>query len=142
MAVDPIELAPITVEVRSQFLESRGVYRRIEGGRSGQIVTRADIEARDSYRLSDSLRGVPGLRIERQNKRTILLGRGRCQLRVYVDGVRARPGIDGFVDIDLYPPEWVEAAEVYPGLSSVPIEFYETGEDCGVVLLWSRVRAR
>lgn len=141
MAVDPLELEPIDVEVRSAFLEAQGVYRRMEGGRSGRILTRAELERRDSYRLSDSLNRIPGLLVERRNKRSVLLGRGRCLLRIFVDGVMVGPEMDGTVDIDLFPPEWIEVAEVYVGISSVPVEFADTGEDCGVLLLWSRRRA-
>jgi hypothetical protein len=141
VAVDALELPPIEVEVRSPFLESRGVYRRMEGGRSAGIVTRAEIEGRDSYRLSDSMTGVSGLRVERRNKRSVLLGRGRCRMRVFVDGVPVSPEMDGTVDIDLFPPEWIEVAEVYVGISAVPVEYADVGEDCGVVLLWTRQRA-
>lgn len=141
VAVDALELQPIEVQVRSPFLESRGVYRRIEGGRSVGIVTRAELEERDSYRLSDSMTNVPGLRVERQNKRSILRGRGRCPLRVFVDGVPVSPEMDGYVDIDLFPPEWIEVAEVYVGISAVPVEYADGDEDCGVVLLWTRQRA-
>ncbi len=141
VAVDALELQPIEVQVRSSFLESRGVYRRVEGGRSARIVTRAELEERDSYRLSDSMTDVPGLRVERQNKRSVLLGRGRCQMRIFVDGVPVSPGMDGTVDIDLFPPEWIEIAELYVGISAMPVEYADGGEDCGVVLLWTRQRA-
>jgi hypothetical protein len=78
----------------------------------------------------------------RANRRSVLLGRGRCQLRIYVDGVRMHADIEGSVDIDQIPPAWVELAEVYPGIASVPPEYAEIRQDCGVVLIWSRQRAR
>ena len=142
VAADPIELAPITVEVRSSFLEQKGVYRRIERGVSNRVVTRDQIEERQSPRLSDSLRRITGLNVIRANQRSVLLGRGRCQLRIYVDGVRMRADIEGSVDIDQIPPAWVELAEVYTGIASVPPEYAEIRQDCGVVLIWSRQRAR
>jgi hypothetical protein len=142
VAADPIELAPIKVEVRSSFLEQKGVYRRMERGVSNRVVTRDQIERRQSPRLSDSLRGITGLNVVRGNQRSVLLGRGRCQLRIYVDGVRMQPDIEGSVDIDQIPPDWVELAEVYSGIASVPTEYAEARQDCGVVLIWSRQRAR
>ncbi len=142
VAADPIELAPIKVEVRSRFLERKGVYRRMERGVSNRVVTRDEIERRQSPRLSDSLKGITGLQVIRANQRSVLLGRGRCQLRIYVDGIRMRPDMDGSVDIDQIPPAWVELAEVYSGIASVPPEFAEIRQECGVVLIWSRQRAR
>ena len=142
IAVDPIELDPIDVEVRSRFLEMRGVYRRMERGVSTRTVTRDQIELNPSPRLSDSLDGMGGVHLVRMNKRAVLLGRGRCQLRVYLDGVRMRPDIEGSVDIDQVPPDWVEIVEVYAGIASVPAEYAEVGQDCGVALIWTRQRAR
>lgn len=141
VAVDALELEPIDVVVRSPFLESHGVYRRMGGGGAGRIVTRTDLERRDSPRLSDSMTAIPGLRVERQNKRSILLGRGRCRMRIFVDGVPVSPEMDGTIDIDLFPPEWIEVAEVYVGIAAVPVEYADVHEDCGVVLLWTRQRA-
>jgi protocatechuate 3,4-dioxygenase beta subunit len=141
LAVDPIELDPIEVEVRSRFLERRGVYRRMERGVATRLVTRDHIEARMSQRLSDSLDDIAGLNLVRVDKRAILLGRSRCQLRIYVDGVRMQADIEGSVDIDQIPPDWVEVAEVFSGIASVPAEYAEAGQDCGVVLIWTRQRA-
>lgn len=141
VGVDALELEPIDVQVRSPFLESRGVYRRMEGGGSGRMVTRTDLEQSASARLSDSMTEVPGLRVERQSTRSILLGRGRCRMRIFIDGVPVSPEIDGTIDIDLFPPEWIEVAEVYVGIAAVPVEYADVGEDCGVVLLWTRQRA-
>ena len=138
MAADPIELEPISVEVRSRFLERRGVYRRMERGVAQRVVTREGIDRLQSPRLSDSLRRA-GLNVVRAGKRAVLLGRGRCALRIYLDGIRMQPDIEGSVDIDQIPPDWVELAEVYTGIASVPPEYAEA--DCGVVLIWTRQRA-
>jgi hypothetical protein len=142
LAVDPLELEAIEVEIRSPFLEAQGVYRRMEGGTSGHIVTREEIDARPSSRLSDSLMDVPGLQVMRDNKRSVLLGRGRCRMRIFLDGVEMGVEIDGTIDIDLVPPDWVEVAEVYTGLAAVPVEYGQGLESCGVMLVWTRRRAR
>lgn len=142
LAVDPLELKAIEIEIRSPFLEAQGVYRRMEGGTSGHIVTREDIDARPSSRLSDSVMDVPGLQVVKDNKRSVLLGRGRCRMRIFLDGVEMGVEIDGTIDIDLVPPDWVEVAEVYTGLASVPVQYRQGLESCGVMLIWTRRRAR
>ena len=114
----------------------------MEGGTSGHIVTREEIDARPSSRLSDSLMDVPGLQVVRDNKRSVLLGRGRCRMRIFVDGVEMGAEIDATINIDMVPPDWVEVAEVYTGLASVPVEYSQGFESCGVVLIWTRRRDR
>ena len=145
MASRAIELDPITVVVRSPFLEMSGVYDRMEAGSASRIITRQEIEQRPSQRLSDSFQGTPGLRVLPDGKRSVLMGRGNCQLRVYVDGVQLQGDApDGSLDIDQIPPEWVEIAEIYPGLASVPIQFAKPPNraspqrGCGVALIWTR----
>jgi carboxypeptidase family protein/TonB-dependent receptor-like protein len=139
MAVDPIELEPIDVEVRSRFLEEMGVYERMTRGSSGHIVARLEIEQRRSQHLSDSFYAIPGLRVRRNGRRTILVGRGDCPLDVFLDGIPvASEENDGLYDIDQIPPGWVELAEVYAGAAATPVEYGLPGRHCGVVLIWTR----
>ena len=49
---------------------------------------------------------------------------------MYVDGVRA---LDA--DLDRFPLNWIEAMEVYHGIST-PIQY--GFNSCGVVLIWTR----
>ena len=137
MAVEAIALEPIQVEVRSRFLELNGVYRRMEQGVSSRILTRREIEQQASARFSDSLNGIPGLRVDNTGQRRELRGRGNCPIAVYVDGIEWGVDIEGSVDIDQIPPHWVELAEVYTGVSAVPQE-YNRGHGCGVMLIWTR----
>ncbi len=143
MAIEPIELPPIRVEVRSRHLELAGVYDRMDRGTSGQYVTREEIEARVSPDLSDSFFNVPGVQVERFGQYSVLLGRGRCQMQVFMDGVQVglQPSPMGgqlIVNIDDFPPDWVELVEVYAGPAAVPAEFTRPDNDCGVVLIWTR----
>ena len=142
MAVAAIELPPIEVQVRSRFLEMHGVYDRLERGTTSHFLTREAIEMRPSERLSDSFWDMPGVHVSRENKRSILYGRGNCPLRVYLDGVEMGLEVDGRVDIDLVSPEWVEVAEVYTGLSATPVQYSRGLGDCGVVLIWTRQPGR
>ena len=138
MSTQPIELEAIEVTVRSRFLERNGFYRRMEGG-WGKQFTQKDLEAIDPMYISDVIRRVAGLTVRHRNRggavavsgRGIGFSGGGCVLPVYVDGIRiANP------DLDQYPPEWIEAMEIYRGVGT-PFE-YGMLNSCGVVLIWTR----
>jgi hypothetical protein len=136
----PIELEAIQVTVRSRYLEQNGFYNRRDVGR-GVHFTPYDIERIDPIEISDLLRErVPGIRIQYGqggearvvSRRSITPTLGPCVLPVYIDGVRAFDQ-----DLDRYPPEQIEAMEIYPGIGT-PIEFIAHSNPCGLVLLWTR----
>jgi hypothetical protein len=64
LALDPVALDPIVVTVQSRWLARNGFYRRANRGYSGRQWTRAEIEERDPFNLSDMLRMAPGIRVE------------------------------------------------------------------------------
>ena len=137
LATEPIELEPIEVTVRSSYLERTGFYRRARRGGRGAQFDRADIEELKPNVTSDLLRRVPGVRAVYEGGQTLAEGRyryarGRCRLAVRVDG---QPTFDR--DLDWIPPEWIEAVEVYQGMT-MPIEYTSRFGECGVVLIWTR----
>jgi len=138
LSVDAIELPPIEVDVRSPHLERYGVYDRMDRGTSGQFITRAQIAARPSSDLSDSFQNVPGLSVVGTGQVKTLYGRGNCLMRIFVDGQEVAVDSDGIVNIDDFPPEWVEMAEVYAGPAATPVQYARAPYDCGVVLMWTR----
>ena len=138
LAVEAVVLPPIEVEVRSRFLEANGVYRRIDRGVVMRLVTREDIDKFPVSFLSDAFVSVPGVTVDRREMgATKLMGPARgdpdgCELTVFVDGLASELNIDDF------PPEMVEMAEVYWGLRT-PIQYRGVNQsNCGVVLLWTR----
>lgn len=140
MTIEAVPLRPLRVEVRSQFLEANGVYRRMDQGRVMHLLTKRAIEERGSPRISDAFSHVPGLKISRESTyRSVLMAPSNCQLSVYVDGIPFGVDIEGSVNIDQIPPDWVELAEVYWG-SRAPIEY--RGNACGVVLIWTKHSSR
>lgn len=140
MTIEAVPLRPLRVEVRSQFLEANGVYRRMDQGRVMHLLTKRAIEERGSPRISDAFSHIPGLKISRESTyRSVLMAPSNCQLSVYVDGIPFGVDIEGSVNIDQIPPDWVELAEVYWG-SRAPIEY--RGNACGVVLIWTRHSSR
>ena len=93
-------------------------------------LTREDLMEFSPSFVSELFRRIPGVRVEGG----AVVGRrsgfgGQCQLRIFLDGLP----MDGW-DFDSIPPEYLEAMEVYQGLS-VPIQY---GPSCGVVLFWTR----
>lgn len=140
MTIEAVPLRPLRVEVRSRFLEANGVYRRMDQGRVMHLLTRRVIEDRGSARISDAFSRVPGLKISRESSyRSVLMAPSNCPLSIYVDGVPFGADIEGSVNIDQIPPNWVELAEVYWG-NRAPIEY--RGAGCGVVLIWTRQSSR
>ncbi len=143
LTVEAVPLRPLKVEVRSRFLESKGVYRRIDQGVVMRLLTRQTIVERGSTRISDAFAHVPGIRISRESThRSVLVAPRNCALAVYVDGIQFNPDMEGSVNIDQIPTQWVELAEVYWG-PRTPVEFQGTHrEGCGAVLIWTRQRSR
>jgi hypothetical protein len=141
MAPEAIELAPIEVTVRSQFLERSGFYEREQQG-LGRHFDREELDRVVVFQISDALQRIPGLRLSDPrnnvgqpqyaiNPRVRTAANGVCIMELYVDGVRQFDP-----DLNRYPPDWIEAMEVYTG-ASAPAQ-YSGLNPCGVVLLWSR----
>ncbi len=139
MFTKPIELDPIAVTVRSRFLEQSGFYRRAERA-FGRQFSSQDLEKIDPFQTSDILRRVTGIRLgfdpENQDRvyarsrRGSSFSQGPCTLPIYIDDVRAFD-----LDLNQVPPEWIEAMEVYQGISA-PAQYNRDG--CGAILIWTR----
>ena len=106
----------------------------------GQFVTRADIAERGAYRLSDVLRTKRGVNVVRGKVRFVAFTGSRstmCQPDIWLDGVRSQG-----MEIDELIPSTVEALELYPNFSSIPVEFQPVGANtapCGTIVVWTRV---
>jgi hypothetical protein len=117
--------------------------RRLSG--RGLFVTRADIEERRPTRLSDMLRNLPGVRIERGRGGGVLrfnaslTQRRDCVPQYWLDGQHLRGA-----QIDDFPPGDVEGVELYSGPANTPLQFSSFGgvTTCGTVVIWSRPPAQ
>jgi len=134
LAVSPLPLEPILVEVRRRtlpaFLEEFENRRRLS---SGTFFNREEIEARGALRFSDLLRMVPGARVTPSARYgQVVTLRGGCVPQLWIDGIRTVTslGMD-----DILPPMDLEAVEVYHGVQ-VPAEF--GGDACGTIIAWTR----
>jgi hypothetical protein len=132
LAVEPVELGPIVVEVRSRYLERVGFYRRARNELGGWQWTEEEIDRWSGLYLSDVLRRAPGVRVQRRRFAGVrIVGRRGCRMTIYVDGIRAGRGFD----LDMIPASRVAGLEVYQGIET-PIE-YGFLPSCGVVLVWT-----
>lgn len=132
------ERAADRAEERSEYLASRGFYRRQAAGH-GWFLTRSDPEVERSRTLSDVLRTVPGVNIlggpgaarATSNRRV-----GACPLAVFVDGLYTT-----IRNVDELTLEDIEALEVYRGPSEVPLAYTAPTYEgtCGALLVWSRM---
>jgi len=136
----PDYLPTVRVSEPRQVYDARlsGFKERSKKG-VGHFVTRERLERLHSYRFTDVLREVPGVKLVglRGGGMSLSLRGARCPPLVFVDGMPANAGV---VDLDMFDLASVEGIEIYPGLSSVPPEFVtgRGGERCGVVAIWSR----
>lgn len=144
LAIDAVVLAPLEVEARSRFLEKQGVYWRLDRGWADHLLTREELMEKSEPYLSDAFRRLPGFQVERLGHLAMLKTHSGCPIPVFLDG---RPvGLAGLNMNDLQPEE-LEFAEVYdhgrvPGRYLPVADYREPPHKCGIVLLWSRKRAR
>jgi hypothetical protein len=138
MSVQPIELDPIEVVVRSKFLERNGYYRREQQG-FGTHFQRRDLEELNLVHLSRLFYRIPGARVQYDRYGGAIIagrqsfGRRTCAMQVYLDGLPMFPPFD----IDQIMPEMVEAIEVYRG-PQAPIQYRNSLNACGTILIWTR----
>ena len=140
MSAAPGYLPAVEVREPRQVFESRlrGFKERSTKG-VGHFITRERLEKVSSYRFSDIIREVPGVRLRtlRGGGSNVTLRGANCAPLVFVDGFPASAGV---VDLDMFDLGMVEGIEVYSGLASIPAEFV-TGrgiERCGVIAIWSK----
>jgi hypothetical protein len=125
-----------------------GFYRRRARG-IGSFLDREQIEARRAREVSDLLRSLPGVQVTpgpgstgnpAMSRSAPLLARRGCRIGYFVDGIRI-PSADAF-RLDELSPMDIEAIEVYRGVSEVPAIYLRTGDECGVVVVWTRDPSR
>jgi hypothetical protein len=141
-----IEVEGITVVAHPARLERMGYFQRRQM-RAGfaSFIERDEIVARSPIRLSSALASEPGVVVRHGIGGPYLVtsrgGRGisqaDCRLRMIVDGMEmSGPGWN----LDSFPPDQVQAIEVYPTELSLPQRFRNFGPGmttCGAVVIWT-----
>ncbi|HEU4642010.1 MAG TPA: carboxypeptidase regulatory-like domain-containing protein, partial [Gemmatimonadaceae bacterium] len=110
----------------------------------GTYLTREDIEKRGSIRMTDVLRGLPGVQVSWDGTEYVVqmaraAGLGySCPVQYFIDG---SPFLASLDDIDqTIQPEDVDGIEVYKSASETPAEFQTGGNGgaCGTIVIWTR----
>jgi len=121
-----------------------GFYDRRSKG-FGHFFTYQEIQARHPQDFTDIVRTTPGVTIStisgrRQVRfqRSALNPRGDCPPQYWVDGMRVEQA-----SADEFPPNDIEALEVYAGQATIPPQFaprsVQAVKTCGVIVIWTRV---
>ena len=133
-ALDPVDVtAPRYTRAGTKGFEER----RARG--TGIFVTREEILARNTARVSDVLRLKRGVNVVRGRVRFVSYTGSRgtvCQPNLWVDGARMSGG-----EADDIPALDIEGIELYASFSTVPSEFTplpSAGPPCGTIVIWTR----
>ena len=152
IAMDRAVLELDTLRARAQSQPDRlaGFLDRRERSVGGKFVTRSDIERQGPVATTDLLRRISGLNIADSSGTLVAISsRGskmaivanhlvpvQCTMPVMVDGHR----MDSQFALNSIPPDQIFGIEIYPGPSSIPVEFNQTVTDtfCGLIVIWTR----
>lgn len=159
LQVEAIPMDSLVVEQRprSRLFDPmiRAFYERKAEG-VGEFIDREEIENRKVSRISELLRGMPGvitlagrgLGVGVRFRGALLSripngGRGDCRPAIWLDGMLVRPGGDRVAGgqmllDDVASPHQVEGIEIYRHLPDIPIRYNTDSAMCGVILIWTR----
>ncbi|MGA9838332.1 MAG: TonB family protein [Gemmatimonadaceae bacterium] len=137
----PTVLPTVYAQARPQPYDARlaGFNARRASGQ-GFYITRGEIDSLGTFRMTDVLTRVPGVReytMRGALGTSVTLAGSRCQPLVMVDGF---PAALGSFDLNMIDLSTVEGIEVYLHGSSVPASLSGPYgmEACGVIAIWSR----
>jgi hypothetical protein len=150
-----ITLAPLPAVLRPELIAASGLprptwldgfeHRRLLG--LGVFFTREDLVRRGEPRLPELLRGIAGVNLASDRRRTSpTMMRSayarRCFAVLYLDGFRMSHSDDPpevvRTAFESVPGPTLEAVEVYKGRSELPGEFGGPDARCGAVVAWTR----
>lgn len=150
----PLPLDTVTVVARPvpatqqqvRHLVNAGFYNRQRMG-FGHFLTRADIDNRAAPVFAELLRGMPGIQVRcpghqpcevhMPGSTSMFIGKF-CSPSVVLDGMllsRGGAGASGG-GLSALNPFNLEAVEIYPHSSSVPVQWRTSA--CGAIVAWSR----
>ena len=130
----------------------------------GDFIGPETLAKMESRRTDDVLRLMPGPKIVRSNVSSsawVAAGRGAynrggyrlermdvnkgadpnlCYATVYVDGVAVFSALPGelLFDINTVPPNQIHGIEYYTGAGTIPPQFPEKRNTCGVLIVWTK----
>jgi hypothetical protein len=140
-------LAGMSVEEEGNTRSKRllaGFWERRSRG-FGHFFTREEIDARDPHEFTDIVRTTAGVSIVTINGRqSIRFSRSAstrvdCPPQYWMDGMPVQNATP-----DEFPPQDVEALEVYAGAATIPPQFAPRmvtfgPKTCGAIVIWTRL---
>ena len=127
---------------RSQRLLAGFWARRSQG--FGHYLTREEIVQRDAHEFTELVRMIPSVSVQIRSGRPVVrfprFGqsalRSDCPPLYWVDGQRLENASP-----DEFPPNDIEAMEVYAGAATIPPQFAPrmSSYTCGVIVIWTRL---
>jgi len=143
LSPDAVLLAPLEITARSRPLISgmklADYHERRKKG-LGFAITQEQIKRQNPRAVSDLLRQVPGVRVDRAfgSSSIRIPGTGArfggCPVKVVLDGLEFRWGSNTVDDIPVHD---VYAIEVFRSLAEMPIEMAGGDARCGVIAIWT-----
>jgi len=139
LAAAPVELSPLRVNVRADWLVETGFYHRRDRG-FGKFLTPEELEKRPVSSLIQALKTLPGVHYGQRCDQgfcrkvltmTLSAGRTACPVTYYMNGNEMHGPVSPR-DISVQD---LAAIEVYRGISETPGQFYGR---CGSVVMWSK----
>lgn len=111
----------------------------------GEYVTRSEIEARNTMRTSEVVRGLRGVNLVRLRAggygvrfAAYSVRQPNCTPSLWLDGQLARG-----MEIDDLTANDIEAIELYENWSSTPVQFIrDRAQPCGTIVVWTREPGR
>lgn len=133
------EVAELKVEVRAFSARRQRLERRKRFGH-GFYITREMIEEANPVLTTDMLRGIPRVEVapyrfasDPVEVRIRSSAANPCIPMYFLDGTEAQ-----HFTLDEVRPIEVEEIEIYRGASEIPTEFKKMGNNCGVIVVWTR----
>lgn len=136
----PVTLAPVRVLGQASRMLSDLEERRRAGSGLGYFRGEAEIAGMASMR--SVLSSFPSIRLVRGRGITDFMallpapgagGRGWCLAALYIDGFLA-----DWDQVHTYKPKDLVGVEMYPRVSSAPLQYQQVASGCGVVLIWTK----
>lgn len=139
----PVELPELKVSASQTGLNGFDERRRLNNG--GHFITGEELTRRGTIRVEDAFKGLPGVKVTPAglNDYYILSTRGgsgfssECEFTVFIDDVRIPLDPENGLGIPVVPQD-VRGIEVHQGPGSAPIQYQASGNNCGVILIWTK----
>lgn len=134
-----VELAGVTVSARTSVrLERREFELRRKAG-FARVVDSLMIARAPNVRAAIQM--TPGVRVQPNGGRATtefeIRGRNGCRAYLYLDGTPADNDL-----VNRVPPDAIAAIEFFPFLTFAPARYQPLGDECAVVLFWTKYGLR